>query len=230
MRTNQTSQDHRAEGIRPAARRPGSSGGGGKPLSRDQKAAICQLAKIAFDRQDALGLVEVDCASQSARLAEWRRAQQLAAVGIDSLTECRNEHFRTLRAHFSTLAGREDRAYRDYTRTGRVRDRGPAEDTHEAREATRKLILDELLAHGHRCDPRRPEFNRLIAEKIEANGGMITQNYVIAIAKAKCRGRKIDSLTAEELRQILYTLRNRIASREGRGSRYNRNKGQRRTR
>ncbi len=230
-RTTNQAPWSRGEAARPPRR---SGGGGGNPLSRDQKAALCQLARIAFERHDALGLIhdellgEAAGGSASARFAEWRRMQQRIAVGRDSLTECRNGHYRTLRAHFSLLAGREDKAYRDLTRTGRVKDRGAAADTHENRETMRRLILEELLAHGHRCDPRRTEFDPAISAVVEKKGGIINQHYVISIAKMKCRGRKLDSLTAGELEQILYTVRNRIAAREGRGKTGSRNKSQRR--
>jgi ribosomal protein L32 len=220
---------HRAEaGRAPQARRP-AAGGHGSLLSADQKAALNMLAKEAFQKLDTLGLIDLPAGSASARLRDWRRAEQLKAVGIASLTECRNSHYRTLRGHFETLCGREDKGYRDFTRTGKVRDKGPATDTHEARETFRKLILDELLAHGRRCDPRSEEFDPAIAARVMEKG-LITPAYIVQIAKFQNKGRALADLPADRLEMILYTTRNRIAAREGRGDPAARNKSQRGTR
>lgn len=197
-------------------------------LSLKQKSALCQLARQAFDRLDALGLVDAPGAGVSARFAAWRAEQQAEAVGIASLRDCGNAHYRSLRAHFNALLGRDDVAFQDLTRTGRVRDHGPAEDTHERREELRALILLTLMEHGHRCDPARPEYQPEIARCVAEQGGLITAAYAIAIAKMKCKGKALDRLTARELEQILYTMRNRISSREGREKRKinGRNSGQ----
>lgn len=211
----------RGEQARPARTRGPAAGGHGNLLSNDQKAALCQLATQAFDRQDALGLID-----HGVKLADWRRGQQFRAVGIASLTECRNSHFRTLRGHFLALAGKEDKAFRDYVRTGKVKDRGPAEDTHEAREMWRRKIADELVAHAARCNPVSPAYDAAIAAKV-AEKGVITPSYIIQIAKRQNAGKDLGSLPADRLRMIYYTCRNRIADHEGRGKAANRNKGQR---
>jgi hypothetical protein len=63
-------------------------------------------------------------------------------------------------------------------------------------------------------------------------GGVINEAYLMAIAKAKNPGHTLyDSgcllkLPASRLEQLLFTLRNRIAAREGRGDSSKRNKGQ----
>lgn len=219
----------RAEAARPLRTRGAASRDhAGAPLSKLQKARISQTARAAFDHQDALGLVELPLSmSDSARFTAWRRAQQLDAVGRESLTACGNNHYRSLMAHFLTLQGKDAKAFGYHLRTGRVKDRGALEDTHENRETQRKLIMDELLAHGHRCDPRHASYDAPLAEKVEASGGLITAHYIIAIAKRQCKGRSLDSLTAEELKNLHFTTRNRIAAREGRGNAANRNKGQR---
>lgn len=198
----------------------------GKPLSNAQKARLSILAREAFDLLDEHGLIDADGKSLSARFKSWAAAEKVKAVGIASLTDCRNAHYRTLRGHFLGLAGKEDQEFKDYTRTGKVRDNGPETDTHERRENFRKLIMDELLAHGRRCDPRHPDFNQAIAETVAEKGGVITGGYIVAIAKAKNKGRALDSLTATQLEQILITARNRIAAKEGRGKTANRNKSQ----
>jgi hypothetical protein len=132
-------------------------------------------------------------------------------------------------AHFLTLAGKDASAFRLAVRTGRVKDHGAIADTYEARETRRAQILAELLSHGRRCDPHSAEHQPDLAATVAANGGIITAGYVIAIAKNKCHGRSLESLTAAELDQILFTTRNRIAAREGRGTSQTRNRSQRRT-
>lgn len=215
-----------------SARRPGQRGaatrrGGGRALTRKQIVKLKQIARAAFEHQEAMGLIEDDARSRSARLKAWIRAEQLAAVGIESLNDCGNDHFRSIRAHFLALGGREDAAYRDHTRTGRVKDHGEKDDTHEARELVRRKISDELLAHGRRCDPQSREYQPALAATVERRGGIITAGYVHTLARAKGRGKPLAGLTRGQLWQIYYTLRNRIADREERGDRDERNKKQR---
>lgn len=213
-----------ARAAAPARRR---SPAGGKPLSLNQKATLCQLARQAYDHLDRLGLVDdVPGSSESARFAAWRAAQQAEAVGIPSLRDCGNNHYRTLRAHFNGLLGREDKAFNDYVKTGKAKDHGPESDTHEAREAYRKLIADELIAHGQRCNPMSEDYDPDVA--LHTAGKLITAAYITGIAKAKFKRADLASLTARELWQLLSTTRNRIATREGRPEVSGRNKSQKR--
>lgn len=209
------------------ARRPVSRDAG-KPLSNPQKSTISQTARQAFNVQDRAGLIE-GTGSDTVRFEQWRRAEQEKCTGIASLRACGNNHYRGLMAHFLTLAGKDDSAFRYQLRTGRVKDHGAIGDTHENREEQRKLIVEALLGHGRRCDPKSAEYDEDIAAAVAEKGGIITQAYVITIARAKCRGRSLDSITATELKQILWTVRNRIAAREGRGKTSKRNKSQRAT-
>lgn len=230
-RTRKYTLDSQRREYQPRRRRGGaaSSPDLGKPLSKAQKARLSILAREAFDLLDRHGLIAVEGSSPSARFKAWASEEKIKAVGIASLTDCRNAHYRTLRGHFLGLAGKEDQEFEDYTRTGRVKDHGAADDTHERRETFRKLIMDELLAHGRRCDPRHEDFDQDIAATVEEKGGIITGAYVVAIAKRKNQGKPLGALTAERLRQILITVRNRISAKEGRGTAATRNKSQRHT-
>lgn len=201
----------------------------GKPLSNPQKASISQIARDAFLVQDRAGLVD-ETGSESARLAAWRHAQQVAAGCPASLRECGNNHYRALMAHFLCLAGRDDSAFRYQMRTGRVKDHGALEDTHENRETQRALLVEALNTHGRVCDPLSAEYDEAVATTVADKGGIITAGYVINIARHKCKGRSLDSLTAGELKQILWTVKNRIAAKEGRGKTAKRNKSQRKPR
>lgn len=71
------------------------------PLSNGQKAALCILARAAWD-----------ISGSPLPLEEWRREEQQRAVHIRSLRECTNQDYKPLRAHFEDLLGRSDRAFR----------------------------------------------------------------------------------------------------------------------
>lgn len=211
-----------------AGPRPRRLPASGAPLSKKQLAVLCQEAAAAFAYQEKLGLAGATPGqSRSAAVDDFRRAQLAAAGFPASLRSCGNHHYRPIRAHFQLLAGADDKAFANHLRSGQVKDHGAADDTHEKREELRALLLRELLAHGARVTPGKAEFDESIAATVREKGGMIEAGYIIALAKAKANGRHLDSLTAGELRQIHWTLRNRIAAREGRGTTAGRNKSQR---
>jgi hypothetical protein len=184
-------------------------------LSNRQKAALAQLARQAWDALDELGLVaDVPGESAAARFTCWRRAQQAEAVGRESLRDCRNDDYRPLRAHFNSLLGRDDRAFDDLMRTGPGPKAENAEDTREARERQKALISAAVRQH-------------------QAAGGSIHPGYVLAIARRKFRRpqlRDFLDLSAGQLAQLLWTVRNRIAAKEGRGASGKRNRSQARRR
>lgn len=187
--------------------------GGGNLLTRKQKASLAQLARKAFDHLDDLGLLtDVPGGSTSARFAAWRRAQQAEAVGHASLTTCSNDHFRPLRAHFNALLGRDDVAFQDHMRSGPGHTATDADDTREARERIKALIAQAVRDH-------------------QAAGGTIGPAYVLTIARRKFRRPRLSDfldLSAGQLSQLLYTVCNRIAAKEGRGDTTQRNRSQRR--
>lgn len=69
------------------------------PFSNEQKASICILARTAAD---SMGLSFVS----TAHFREWRQEQQFKAVGKQSLTECVQDDFLPVKAHFLNLAGK----------------------------------------------------------------------------------------------------------------------------
>lgn len=213
--TTQTPTTARRPQAGPAPARPRSRRAPAGALTRRQKAALAQLATAAWEIQLDLGVEEIpEGVSRTAALNAWRRREQLQATGIESLTQATQAHFRPLKAHFLTLAGREAEALGLHLRSGPTRDHGQPGDTHEEREKWRHLILRELQEHGRRM-------------AAEGRDDVITAAYVESIARAKHR-RRLDSLTARDLERLLYTTRNRIAAREGRGDPAKRNQSQRR--
>lgn len=217
---NQTTQSGRiaAEPTSAEKAAPRAASGAKAPrgfLSKLQKSRLAQEAAKAFKVQCDAGVIDVPFdQSKSAYMADWRHAEQLKACGKASLTDCRNADYRPIMAHFLTLQGREAEAFALHLKSGRVKDHGSAGDTHEARQEFRRLILMELEGHAARMAALGRE-------------DIITAAYVEAIARAKHRGRQLSSLTADELRMLLFTTRNRTAQREGRGNSAKRNKSQR---
>ena len=76
------------------------------PLTREDKARVCILAREAFEKMHGRGPVT------AAELADWRREHQQKACGFDSLTLCQREHLPALEAHFLDLQGESGQAFR----------------------------------------------------------------------------------------------------------------------
>lgn len=206
----------KAEGLAPQARARRAAG---RLLSNKEKAVMCQLARVAFDHLAKLGLAE-------GKFQEWRRAQQADAVGLESLTDCTRDHWRPLAAHYSTLLGWTHRAFLLWMTTGRATDASAPADTHEAREEALHLILGELADHARRVHTPANVEEFGWSEHARSLGGPIGETYIESIARIQ-HGTGLRGLTASQLEQMLSTVRNRIAAREGRGRSLNRNRKQR---
>ena len=76
------------------------------PLTREDKARVCILAREAFEHMHGRG------PATQAELGDWRREQQRKACGFDSLTLCQQEHLAALEAHFLDLKGESGQAFR----------------------------------------------------------------------------------------------------------------------
>lgn len=194
----------------------------GRLLSNKEKAVLCQLAKVAFDKLSALDLTD------GLKITEWRRREQLAAVGKEHLTDCTRDDWRPIAAHFYGLVGWSHRAFLMWMQTGKATDNSPAGDTHEAREEFLHLILGNIAEHQRIVEMPRDAAERAASTAARIKGGAITRSYVEAIARIQ-HGRGLEQLTAGQLENMLATTRNRIAAREGRGDARNRNKKQRQT-
>lgn len=193
-------------------------------LTNLQKSHLSQLAAKAYASMEKMDLIDNPSAlSRSAHMTEWRHEETRKACGLASLKEATNSHFRSIKAHFLHLLGDDAGAFEMQMKTGKPYGRSEKKDTHESRETARHLIISELNHHYHRS--RSPHWCDAITE----NGGTITAPYVEAIARAQFQTDRLDSLTAAQLTRLLYTVRNRIAAREGRGKTADRNKSQRKT-
>lgn len=75
------------------------------PLGNQQKAALCILAREAFEA------VHRRAPASQAEFDAWRRDQQQRAIGESSLTLAKQSDFSRLQAHFLDLKGESGRAF-----------------------------------------------------------------------------------------------------------------------
>jgi hypothetical protein len=159
---------------------------------------------------------------------DWRHAEVWKCVRREGLSHCQNSHYRKLLAHFRTLRGEFTPGAPDKT-SRQSREGG---DTLERREQVLVLLAKELGHHARRVENPQTEAEARLAAHASTKGGVIGEDYLMALARAKNPGQTLHDtgcllkLPASRLEQLLYTLRNRIAAREGRGDPKKRNKGQ----
>jgi hypothetical protein len=201
-----------------------AAGKGDLPLSKKQVQAVAIEAGKAFRLLDQMDLTE--------GMAEddWRRAQVAALVKRSGLSKCQNSHYSKLMRHFKRLQGEKTVPSPSGSQSGE------GGDTLERREQLLALIASDLGHHQRRVDHPADAHEWACSEAAMAKGGKIGPGYLLGIARAKNPGCTIAdegaliTLPASRLEQLLFTLRNRIAAREGRGKVDQRNKGQKKRR
>lgn len=191
----------------------------GPIIGKRERQFLARLGKEAHAHLIKHGLTELPC-------TEWRHAQQLEVTGFDSLTKLPRSLVRTLKAHYLVLLGRDEHGYKALVTTGPVHDHGPAWDTHEAREEQLALIRRALQEHVRRVMRPQGEAEQRISSHALAKGGVIGERYLATICERRFSHPGPDHLDARQLRDLHFTIKNRIAAREGRGASRNRNKGQ----
>lgn len=158
---------------------------------------------------------------------DWRHAQVWACVRREGLRDCEGRHYRKLLDHFRKLRGVKT--------TGGGSDRRQSReggDTLERRQQLIHQIAHELGHHARRVDKPLNAGEAACADHAIEKGGAIGEAYLVKVAAAKNPGQSIADvgdlikLPASRLEQLLYTMRNRIAAREGRGEAGNRDKKQ----
>lgn len=184
-------------------------------LTKNEKCHLARLRAEAFAHLDALGLIDAEADTKTARQRAWAAEQLQDVCGIDTLTKARRSQFLEIKAHFLSLLGRDDESLNCLIRAGKASGRSDIQDTIEARERGLWLIRDALAKHHD-----RPAAGGPIATHIDHNGGPITESYIIQIARTQlhkgAQFRDLTLLNVHELRRLLYTAKNRIRSREGR--------------
>lgn len=185
------------------------------PLTKKQIQALVITARQAFDHLESFGLIEVEGKTKTARLDAWRAEVCKQVTGRKSFRELRNSHYRPLRAELLKLAGKP---YDEPKTLVHGRQSENRQDTMEAREQLIERIEKELQAH---------------AESDHETAGQVGEAYVMTVAKRKnpkvtlSDFASLVALRAKALEDLFFTIRNRIASKEERGSSIRRNKKQR---
>lgn len=194
---------------------------GNHPLSQQQIRALAIECKATYQFQKEFGLTDL-------AETEWRHEQIQSKTGCDGLRQCQNSHYAKLMRHFKRLRGEKTI---DAPSGGRQS--GEGGDTLQRREQLLALIAHELGSHARRVTKPQDGHETRLSEHAKTKGGAIGEDYLMKIARAKNPGITLHdcgcllTLTAAKLEHLLFTLRNRIAGREGRGSAGKRNKSQR---
>lgn len=196
--------------------------GADRPLTNKQIKALVTEARRTYDALRALGV-----AGQT--FEAWRHAVVHATVRRAGLRQCANRHYAALRRTFRELRGAapgpKAAASRRQSREGG--------DTMERREQLMHRIANQLGLHAKRVESPITQADMACAAAATLKGGPITEQYMLAIARAKNRAETFEDagdllkLPASKLEQLLWTITNRIAAREGRGDPADRNKKQR---
>lgn len=183
------------------------------PLSSTQKALLCVRAKQAWQVARQRGAIDDDVTAE-----EYREQGQVEACGKRSLRECTQADFLAIAGKWWVVLGNLDLAFNAFLNGG---EQNEARRQMAWRLAGQVAALAEALEHKH-C----AETGIMLQEAETARQAWA---YTTAIAKDKF-GRRVDSLDADELEQLGFTIRNRANAKRGVGDSTTRNKKQRKQR
>jgi len=187
------------------ARRSGTPGQQGT-LTKSEVQNLVLQAKDAYAYQLQLGRIEP---GQSCD--DFRREQVMDAVGIAGTSKLNRSHWRTVKAHFLALSGREDEAFALLQTTGLKTYRpATAEDTWETAETYVAQIQTNLADHA--------------AIPVTHAKGHLNAGWFLAAARQRTGKPTLtmatlaERLDPETLCGLLSHLRNHISLREGRSN------------
>lgn len=181
------------------------------PLTRPQQIRLLMLAAEAYESAKRKG------ADAGRTLEEFRRDEMEDTVQKRSLKDCRNSHFRRLRAAFYIWIGETGKAFADLMSTGPSK----TGDTYEQRETAAWLLTEAVagLADAfHRTKGQDPDH--------AANGAWA---YTRQLAADKNHGARLADLPADRVMHMVSTINNRANAITGKGHPARRNKKQRAT-
>jgi hypothetical protein len=191
---------------KPSAKRPRKSGtpGSSGNLTNPEKQKLVLQAKEAWGYQLAVKAIPANTSFD-----EFRSTQVEASVGLSGISKLNRSHWRTVSAHFLTLAGREDEAFDLLNKTGEKTYRGgnPG-DTWETAEAYVHQIRQALTLHG--------------GADLAEGMSRIETGWFLAAARQRTQKPSLtmdtlaERLDPQTLRGLLSHLRNHISRREGR--------------
>lgn len=189
-----------------------------QPLSKAEFTCLAMLMSKAFKEflrldPDALPDAKANGHTKAQLESSFRHSHchyatthpELHPAGpIKGLKEARRGHLECLASHFCKLAGDDLGSFYWSMRDGRAAGRaGKAGDSQSDLRQALAILADEMAKLGY------------------------TEAYVAPIIANKFHQRTLGSLTRNEVWQVIYTLRNRAATRDG--TAVNNNKSQRKT-
>jgi hypothetical protein len=234
----------------PQRARTGRAAAPQKPRGNMSRAEITPLVLEA--KAALLAQIELANIDPQTDFDAWRRDEVLKAVGKPGISACDSDDYNKIMAHFAELAGHDELALEHRLKSGKVKDHGDPNDTHEARRTLAALIMQNLRAHirlgeisaadlaAETEDTAEYQSLRAARDAIRSHkDGPIREGYVVVLARAKTRRRDLtlgrdiqaglaDRCEVKDLRQILSTLRSRISTREGRADEKKREPGKKR--
>lgn len=195
---------------------------GDGPLSAKQLKCLVTEARKTFDALSNMGNI-------SDTFDSWRHSVVYQTVRREGLKLCQSSHYRKLLSTFRAMRGAADPGGSPAKHRRQSREGG---DTGERREQLVFLLAHEMAEHAKRVENPQTLQEVKWAAYASTKGGVLTEAYLMAIARAKNAGTTLhDSeclikLTSARLEELVFTLRNRISAREGRGKAAKRNKKQ----
>lgn len=173
-------------------------------LSNGEVQNLVLQAKEAFAYQTALGNIKTGTNDDA-----WRRDQVMASVGKAGTSKINRDDWKSVKAHFLTLSGREDEALELLTETG-VKSYRPVDgaDTWETCEQFTAIVREKLADH-----------RKAVAAHEK---GHLHEGWFLAAARQRTGKPTLTMDTLAErldprtLHGLLAHLRNHIALREGR--------------
>ncbi len=173
-------------------------------ISREETTNLVLQAQEAFHYQTVLGNIE-----PGTNVNDWRRDQVMDAVGKAGVSKIARPDWKTVKAHFLNLSGREDEALELLMTTG-VKSYRPVDgaDTWESCEDYAALVRRKLADHA--------------TAVVKHEKGHLHEGWFLTAARQRTRKPELTMLTLAErldpktLHGLLSHLGNHIALREGR--------------
>lgn len=182
---------------------PGATG----RLDRKETTNLLLQAQDAFHHQTVLKNIE-----PGSNFDDWRRDQVMDCVGKPGISKISRADWRSVKAHFLTLSGREDEAFDLLQKTGTKSYRPTsAADTWESSEAYVARILEALANHA-----------QVPASSLFDGKGHIHTGWFLAAARQRTAKPTLtmetlaERLDAKTLQGLHAHLVNHISKREGR--------------
>ncbi len=188
-------------------------------LSGVQIRLLCTLAGQAQTAAKMRGNPDAETDRET-----WRKNGQDEATGVHGLSLAKNAnqgHFLPIRGYWFTIIGNLQVAFYDFLNAG---------PQNEARKQMAWRLMGQIAHLSEALEARHERLRAItpgLAAHTPAEAAQNAWNYARAIAKDKFQGRRIESLDADALEDLGFTITNRANAIQGKGDPENRNKSQR---